>query len=858
MSTILKKILQILLVLVIIAGAGGLFYFRNYLPNTVAPRSFPQTEGDIEIDGLNGTVNIYRDTMGIAHIYASTSHDLFFAEGYVHAQERFWQMDFYRHVGEGRTAEIFGATSLPSDKFLATLGWKKTSLQEYEAMSKESKDILQAYADGVNAYLEGKSSEELALEYSIVGLPIINPEYKIEPWEPYNTLAWAKALSWDLRNNLDEEIEHAVLMKTLTREQMSELYPPYPDDHPVIVNHMGGEQVNENSNLQSIRIPDETLAAVQYNISMVDDLLGPLVDGVGSNSFAISGEHTVSGKPLLANDPHLGIAMPAIWYQLSMHCVQKTIDCPYDFAGYSLAGAPGIVLGHNDRIAWGFTFSMEDVMDLYIEKVNPDNPNQYEVNGEWVDFESHTETINVGGSDPVEIVVRSTRHGPVISDTYGDVMDVGDPKDKSFVPFRDRSGLDLPNDYVISLSWTALSLGNTLTKGNPIEAVLGFNRAQNWDEFRKAASIFHTPGHNLLYADVDGNIGYIASGDVPIRKNGNGSIPVPGWNSEYDWTAIIPFGEMPYTLNPPEGYIVTANNNMIGKEYPYFLTAEWDYGFRANRIVELIEAGPGKFDIPSLQAIQLDSFDASADVFVPLVLQMDERFATPNQAIAFNALKNWDFQVRGHSQAAAIYEAFWRALLKNTFQDELPETYWPSGGDRWFEVMRNLSPESDWWDDVTTDSIESRDEIIKKSFSEGVSELENILGKDPSTWTWGGIHVAVFRAGGLGETGIELIDSLFNRGPIPTGGGPSIVNATSWNAKDGYEVTNLPSMRTIYDLSDFSNSLSGHTTGQSGHPYHPHYFDIAPVWGKGEYYPMYWAQDEIAANMESHLTLTPK
>jgi len=848
------------LAIAVLLGAGGGYYFKSYLPNTVAPKSFPQTDGEIQLEGLDGPVDIYRDSMGIAHIYATTPHDIFFAQGYVHAQERFWQMDFYRHVGEGRTAEMFGAGQLETDIFLTTLGWRKTSLEEYEALNPESIAILTAYADGVNSYMSGKSNEEISLEYAVLDLPIINPGYVIEPWEPVNTLAWAKALAWDLRSNLGNEIERAILMKTLTQEQMAELFPPYPADNPVIVNQIGEEtSLDASTSVAMLDIPLDMLTAIEQNASSLDSLFGSLGDGVGSNSWALSGNLTTTGEPLLANDPHLGIGMPSIFYQISLHCQPKNEACPYDLAGYSLAGAPGILLGHNDRIAWGFTFANADVMDLFIEKVNPENPNQYEVNGTWVDFETRTEKIKAAGSDPVEIIIRATRHGPVISDVYGPLKNDGDPDDKEFVPFKDRAGIELPESYVIALSWTALSTGNTLTKGNPLEAVWGFNKAQNWEEFREAASVFHTPGPNLLYADVDGNIAYQTSGDVPIRKNGDGTIPVPGWDSEYEWTGIIPFEELPYTINPVEGYIAPANNKIVGDNYKYFIAVDWNYGFRARRIVDMIESAPGKIDIAYMQNMQGDSFDANGAVYTPLLLNMNLQTSTPSQAIAMDLLKNWDYQAIADSGGAAVFEAFWRHCLAYTFHDDLPEMYWPQNGSRWSEVMRDLSEDSAWWDDKSTpDVTEAREDILRKAFVEGVAELEEIFGKDASKWNWGDMHTSTFKNGTLGKSGVPPIEALFNRGPFRTSGGSSIVNATSWNSSEGYEVTDIPAMRTVYDLSDFSNSVTVHSTGQSGHAYHPHYIDMAEMWANVEYYSMLWDEEAITSQAEGHLVLTPK
>jgi penicillin amidase len=451
----------------------------------------------------------------------------------------------------------------------------------------------------------------------------------------------------------------------------------------------------------------------------------------------------------------------------------------------------------------------------------------------------------------VEITVRSTRHGPVISDAYGPLKDQGDPKDKEFVPFKQRAGINLPEGYVIALSWASTQTGD------PFEAVLGFNKAQNWDQFRQAASLFHTPGHNLTYADVDGNIGYQTAGDVPIRKHGDGSLPVPGWNGEYDWNGFVPFNELPYTLNPTEGYIATANDKIVGNDYKYFLTADWDYGFRANRIVQMLKRAPGKIDIPYFQKMQADNDDASAAFLVPILMNVKLNDSHLDEVRSL--LKNWDFQAQADSAPAALYEVFWKNLLAKTFDDDLPERYRPSGGDRWFEVMRNLKADSQWWDDKSTkDAVETRDDIFAAAFKDAITEIEKTLGKDSSRWKWGDLHVSNFRNASLGESGVGVIENLFNRGPYATSGGGSIVNATSWDATEGYETTDLPSMRAIYDLSNLSNSLTVHTTGESGHAYNKHYDDMVPLWANFKYYPMLWEEQSVTQDPEGHLVLKPK
>ncbi len=849
-GTFLMRGLMVIVALALVAAGGGAYYFKSYLPNTVAPKSFPKIDGEIQLTGLDGPVNIYRDQIGIPNIYAATQHDLFYAQGYVHAQDRFWQMDAWRHIGSGTLSEMFGKGQLDTDTFLRTLGWRVTAEQEYNGLDVDSKAIVDFYTAGVNAYLKDHDTTALSLEYAVLGL--LSPSYKIEPWTPINSLTWGKAMAWDLRSNMGEEIERAVLLKTLTPQQVAELFPAYPKDHPIIVNKIGeGTAAQAPTQVLAFDIPNQTLSTLQHNVSLLDLALGPTGDGIGSNSWAVSGSRTTTGMPLLANDPHLSIQMPSIWYQVGLHCQPKSDACPYEVAGFSFAGVPGVVIGHNDKVAWGFTNVGPDVMDLYIEKVNPDNPNQYQVNGKWVDFETRKETIGIVGGDPVDVTVKLTRHGPVISDAYGPLKNEGDPKDKEFIPFKDKAGIALPDNYVIALKWTALA------PSTPFKAIWGFDKAQNWQEFRDAASNFHVPSQNLLYADVDGNIGYQMPGDIPIRAKGNGTLPVPGWTDEYEWTGFIPFKDLPYTFNPAEGYIATANNQIPPSDYPNFITYDWDYGFRAQRIVDLIQNAPAKIDSAYIQSMQGDAFDANGPVFVPELLALTD--LPEDQTKAQSLLKGWDFQAGADSAAAAVFNAFWRHLLQNTFDDELPKQYWPDGGSRWNDVMRHLDGSSAWWDDKSTsDTVETRPDIMKKSFQDGVAELEKIFGKDTSKWNWGEMHAATFRNGTLGESGVGLIEGLFNRGPYRVSGGEAIINATGWSVKDGYETNWLPSMRMIADMSNLSNSVTVHTTGESGHAYNKHYDDMVPLWANIQYYPMMWDEQTVTQDPEGHLVLKPK
>jgi penicillin amidase len=804
--------------------------------------SFPKVDGNFKLPGLQGPVEIYRDAYGIPQIYATTAHDLFMAQGYVHAQDRFWQMDFWRHIGAGRLAEMFGESQLDTDRFLRTMGWARVAQQELNQTAPDNVAILQAYADGVNAYLADHKGSALSVEYAI--LKLLSPNYQVEPWTPLNSLTWAKVMAWDLGGNMDMEIYRARLLKTLTPEQVAQLVPPYPSNHPVIVptpNTSAPVAALASLPLWRDAQVGADLQALTNQIQGLESLLGPLDVGIGSNNWTISGKLTTSGKPLLANDPHLAAQMPSIWYEIGLHCVTKGTACPFELTGFSFAGVPGVIIGHNDRIAWGVTNVNPDVEDLYIEKINPQNPNQYEYKGQWEDMQIVNETLQTSSGKTETLTVRYTRHGPIISDTYGDLKD-----------FNQKAGsVQFPDHYAIALRWTALEPSQL------IEAFLMIDQAQDWDDFRQAAKNLVVPAQNLVYADVDGNIGYQTPGNIPIRSQGDGTLPVPGWTGDYEWTGYIPFEQLPYAYNPPQGFIATANNAVVGPDYPHLLTKDWDYGFRAARIVDMIQNAPGPIDIAYIQKMQGDDKDLLAESLVPIVMQLqldDTRLQNTRQI-----LQGWDFQDQMDSAPAGLYNAFYQHLLADTFNDELPKDLPADGGDRWFEVLDSIAqqPDSPWWDNKNTPATETRDQVFRQALSEAVDELSKRLGNDPQQWQWGKLHTLTFRNQSLGESGVAPIEALLNRGPFQTSGGASIVNATGWDASDPYQVLTLPSMRMIVDLGDLQNSLSIHTTGQSGHAYSPHYIDMADLWRTIQYHPMLWERAQIEQQAKDHLHLEP-
>jgi len=801
------KVLGILILLVVIVAAGGGYF--------VTRRSFPAVKGTIEAAGLQSQVEVYRDSWGIPHIYASNPHDLFFAQGYVHAQDRFWQMEFSRRQGSGRLSEILGKSALGSDRFIRTVGWHRTAAQELEQLDDEIRAVLEAYAEGVNAYISTRRGR-LGLEFTILGLTGV--KFDPEPWTPLNTITWAKVMAWDLGGNMGTELLRAQVAARLGASAVSEVVSPYPDDYPVIVpNPLTGATL-------------ESLPEAAFDLHFLGT-----GEGIGSNNWVVAGSRTETGMPLLANDMHLGIQMPSIWYEIGLHCEPVGPGCPFNVTGFSFAGVPAVIVGHNDHIAWGVTNLAPDVQDLFIERINPENPNQYEYQGEWLDMEVVREEIRVAGAEePVVVNARLTRHGPIINDVAGGT------EDEWFFGWQP-----------LALSWTALQPGTLL------QSVLLLDQASNWEDFREALSYWDVPSQNFVYADVEGNIGYQAPGRIPIRASGNGSMPAPGWTGEYEWVDYIPFDELPRAFNPEEGYVVTANNAVVGTDFPYFLGMDWAPGYRARRIVELIEAD-ASLSSADMQAIQGDSSPVYTQEVLPYLITLSSD--KPRLAEALNLLRDWDGRAVRDSAGAALFEAFRLHLIDLTFGDELGERLLSRARNTAGIALVGLLPDeaSPWFDDVTTPPVETRDEIMLQALEEAVDELTETLGRNMNRWRWGDLHTATFENQSLGQCGIGLVEALFNRGPVPVDGSTVAVNATAYSPNDPYTVRAVPSQRQIVDLKDFTRSLSIHTTGQSGHPYHPHYSDMIDPWRNIEYHPMLFAKESIVADKKALLILTPQ
>ena len=856
--------------------------------------SLPTTSGTADLPGLGAEVSVLRDDSGVPHIYGDSLTDLARAQGYVHAQERFFEMDLRRHVPAGRLAELVGPDGLESDKVIRTMGWRRIAEEEFPTLKSQTRQVLQAYAEGVNTYLRGRSPGDVAVEYTLLGLRL--PEVAIEEWTPVDSISWLKAMAWDLRGNYEDELARARLSGRLSVAQINQIYPAYDyatrppilsdeewtplqPDRPasssvpsaLMAAPASGSAPPSDAGpataAASGRDPlvsgsaQEAYAAVQDALDAVPQLLGR-GEGIGSNAWVVSGSRTTTGKPLLANDPHLAVGQPGVWIQNSLHCRTVSSTCPLEVSGFSFAGVPGVIIGHNADIAWGMTNLKPDVTDFYLERVVGDT---YLRDGDWAQITTREEVIKIAGGADQRITVRSTIHGPVMSDVLEGVNDAG-----GRAPTQQEG--DENESYAVSLAWTGLLPSRTA------DAILDLSLASNFDEFREAARDFAVPSQNLVYADTEGHIGYQAPGQVPVRRaalprSAPGYWPAPGWDSAYDWQGFVPFEDLPWSFDPADGVIVTANQAVTRSDTP-FLTTDWDRGWRSTRIGERL-AGLDTISPVEMAAIQLDDQDPFAKVLVPALLavplEASEGDQTSQELFDFTQearqlLRGWDYTTpAGDSDAAAsaaYFNAVWRNLVTLLFDDELPVGLKSDGGARWRASVLTLldDAESAWWDNKLTPNItEGKDEILRQSLVEARLELTRELGKDPGQWQWGKLHRLNLEHRVLGgESSPAAVRWLVNKGPVDLPGGSAIVNANAWNASQGYEVTAAPSMRMVVDLANLDGSTWINSTGVSGHPTDNRYADQVDDWAAGRQRPWPFTEDAVRAQDPDVLTLRPE
>ncbi len=777
----------VLIFLLLLTPAAGLLLLRT---------SLPDFRSSVRLEGVGSPVQIMRDAQAVPHIFAASDSDAYFALGYLHAQDRLWQMHIQRRLGAGRLAEVIGEPGLGFDRFMRLIGAYRLAEESYYRLSSEVRAALDSYAAGVNAWLETRRGALPPEFYLLQTWP--------EPWTPADSLVWGKLMALQLSGNYRAELQRAELAALLGPEALSVLFPEQTTSEPVTL---------------SQHFPPERLRSLR---AALPPRLGP---ATASNEWALSAGETLTGGAILANDPHLGLNSPTLWY------LARVQTPTMNLVGVTVPGVPFHILGHNRSIAWGMTTTGSDVQDLFIERIDPEDPERYLTEDGSRPFRIRTEIIEVDGADPVTLTVRETRHGPVLSDIDGDAAAMID------------------EDHVLALSFTALSADDTTS-----EAIYLMGRATNWVEFLGALQFWVSPQQNIAYADIDGNIGLIVPGRIPIRAAGDGLMPVPGWTGEHGWTGYIPVESLPQVLNPAEGHIVNANNPVVGPGYPHLIGHDETEPYRAERILEVLNESTGQ-TIESTLALQMDTVSAAARDLLPLLLTVRPDNAAASEAVSL--LRGWTYRMDRDRPEPLIFATWLRHLNEALYADELgtlfPE-YWRLRP----RVIRGMLTEhQDWCDDRRTSRDESCGEILRDSLDAAIAELTTRHQRDLSDMRWGDEHVAPFAHRVFSSVPVarSLVDIS-----IETDGGPYTVNRgnSRVNSPDSpFAHVHGATMRAVYDLADLDNSRFIIATGQSGNPFSPHYGDLVERWRDGVSFTIAGSPTELSRGGNATLTLHP-
>jgi penicillin amidase len=771
-----------LLVLVLLVAGGGFFALRL---------SLPKTDGRITVAGLHGEITIARDADGVPTITAKDDDDLSFGLGFAHAQDRLFQMELQRHYGAGRLAEIFGQAAVPIDTQMRVLGLYRSAEAAFPNLSAEVRRGIEAYGAGVNAYI---ATHGLMLPPEFLLLRV-----EPEPWKPADTLVWGKLMDFQLGGNYRGELLRARLAQTVTADDMAFLYPDYPKDAP------------------------RTLAALTplYRQLPLASLYATLPETMGphyaSNNWVVDGAHTASGKPLLANDPHLGFATPGFWYLARL----KTPE--HDIEGATAAGTPLVIIGHNEKIAWGFTTTTADIEDLFIEKLDPKDSSHYMVADGSLPFRTRQETIVVRDGERVTLTVRATRHGPVVSDMLPQgTLDTG---------------------YVFALQASFLD-GDDASA----EALWDIDRATDWASFRAGLKNLVGPPQNVVYADAGGTIGFIAAGQIPIRRNGDGWLPVPGWSGDYDWKGYIPLDELPQATNPASGHFVSANNKIVPDSYPYFISRDWDLPDRAERIEQLLKTTPRQSPDASA-AIQADTLSLQARRLVPLMTKMVPSSDMAREAV--ERLQSWDFRMDAGKVEPLLFTAWLRAFARSVLFARIGD----AAADYWdlkpLIMEAVLTQRPDWCADPKQPAHETCETRLAEALETALDELRRSYGNEMAQWQWGRAHVASF-PNAVFERVPLLRDWL--RVAIPTPGAYDTVNRGPGTIRDDehpYEQRFGAGLRIITDMAAPEQSRIMIAPGQSGNPLSVHYADLLARWRAFD-----WLVPAHAATVDT-VTLAP-
>ena len=793
------RIVVVLIVLVVVVLSGGYLWMRG---------SLPDTDGNHSVTGISEPVEIIRDRYGVPHIVGQTHEDAFFGLGYTHAQDRLWQMELNRRLGAGRLAEIMGADALSIDKSLRVLGIYHAAQKNYANLDTETRALLEAYAAGVNAFIATRDLVQRPLPPEFIILSI-----EPEPWTPADSLVWGKMMSLSLNVNMADELLRAHLLQVLNPDQVADLYPGYP--------HPSEHQLGAFAPIyKSLPWRSAWRAMTQRS----DDAN----EGNGSNNWVVSGAHTATGKPLIANDPHLGLSVPAIWYFAHVSAPNLNV------IGATLPGIPAILIGRNDRIAWGFTNTYGDVQDLFIERVVEGDPTRYESPGGPRPFRLREEIIHIKDSDPVRLTVRLTRHGPVVSDLM--------PK-----AHQKQMG-----NHVLALAWTALD-----DVDNTARAPFDMGRAGNWKEFTAALRQYGGPQQNMLYADVDGHIGFYSPARIPVRDTANlirGTLPSPGWDARFDWTGYLQFEQLPHRFDPPNGKIATANNAVVDDSYPHHITYDWEHPYRIRRIDELLSARD-KHSVHSFVRAQGDNVSTMAgDFLVHLIAAKPESEAGRR---AVEMFKSWDGDMDLNRPEPLLFSQWYRELEELVYADELGSLFTEARRLRPMFLQRALTIRQKWCNNVTTGAADSCESLVVRALEDSLAVLGEKYGNDIAKWRWGDAHYAHMKH--LPFSFVPILNRIFDL-RIPSSGGPYTVNRGGYsigNDKSPFAQVHGASFRVIYDLEDLNRSIYIHTTGQSGNPLSRFFDNFVRRWRDIEYIPMTTSRRDYAVGANGTLVLTP-
>ncbi len=790
----------------------SLIVIISFLSYYMLIKPHPNYDGEVLLNGIESNIEIYRDQYAIPYIFAETDNEAAFALGYVHAQERLFQMDIVRRAGQGRLSEILGTITVPFDKMFKTLGLYKNVEENYDKYNPEVIEVLENYSKGVNAFIESNKSN-LQIEFDVLG-------YLPEKWKPEHSLVIAKLLAFELNISWWTDVSFAHLIQKLGAEKVKEVIPDYPENGTLIIPE--GFEKYVQAPVDFMNVHKEYL-----------DYFGLAGTHIGSNSWIVNGEKSESGKTIIANDPHLQFTVPGKWYFAVIRGSNLKVE------GFTIPGAPVVVIGKNKNIAWALTNVMADDCDFYVEQLD-DQKENYLLNNNWTPLKTATDTIFVKDSLDVIIEVKSTHRGPIISGIHS---------------YIDRYPNEYQDSIALSMRWTALDFSDEFL------AIMLVNKARDWDEFKTALNNYTVPGQNFVYGDKEGNIGYVCGAKLPIRKFENSPTMIyDGTTDQFDWDGYVPFERMPTLFNPPSNYISSANNQTI-ENFPFHISNVWEPPSRIDRINELLNSKE-KHSVKDFQEYQYDFQSKYAQEIVPFVLGAFENAEINNENLitSVKLLSNWDFVMDKYSQTPTIFLTFYQFLLENIYKDEMGEELFKE-----YSFMANVpyrsvyelltENNSTWFDNTTTAKIENRDIIIRNSLVDALDYLEENYGKNIANWQWGRIHKLTFEHFFHGEIGI--VNSIVDIGPFEMGGDGTTIFNTEYRFDEPFKVKLGPSMRYIFDFADSNYIYFNMPTGQSGHILNEHYDDLTKLWLDGKYIKLNIDDNFIRRSNYNYLLLRP-